>query len=101
MRESVQAWTGGRGDASVAALTQSAVNLAWRFLSLVCYAQFRSVVVSLQSPFQHTTDLENDHSKDFTMTFVEGRRTKLKDQANMHKVFRHCFAKSHQGQLFS
>lgn len=26
--------------------------------SLVCYAQFRSVVVSLQSPFQHTTDPE-------------------------------------------
>lgn len=70
------------------------------FLSLVCYAQFRSVVVSLQSPFQHTTDPEMTTLR-ISQWLVEGRRTKLKDQANMHKVFRHCFAKSHQGQLFS
>lgn len=71
------------------------------FLSPVCYAQFRSVDVSLQSPFQHTTDLEMTTLRISQWLFVEGRRTKLKDQANMHKVFRHCFAKSHRGQLFS
>lgn len=71
------------------------------FSSLVCYAQFRSVVVSLQSPFQHTTDPEMTTLRVSQWLFVEGRRTKLKDQANMHNVFRHCFAKSHQGQLFS
>lgn len=55
-------------------------------------------VVSLQSPFQHTAGLEAATLRVYDD--VEGRRTKLKDQANMHKVFRLCFAKRRQGQLF-
>lgn len=77
--------------------------------SPVCYAQFRSSRVFTAEPFPTHNRPGNDHSEGFHNEFffvvffflVEGRRTKLKDQANMHKVFRHCFAKSRQGQLFS
>ena len=78
---------GRGGDASVAALTQSAVTSAWRFSfsrscffvvvvvvvvffspRLVCYAQFRSSRVFTAEPFPTHNRPGNDHSKDFTMS---------------------------------
>lgn len=43
---------------------------------------------------------KNDHAKDFTMSCVEGRRTRLKDQANMHKVFGLVLLKAVEANFF-
>lgn len=70
---------GRGGDASVAALTQSAVTSAWRFSfsrscfffspSPVCYAQFRSSRVFTAEPFPTHNRPGNDHSEGFHNEF--------------------------------
>lgn len=79
---------------------QSAMFFKFFYLSVASFLFFQSgllCAVLNQSLFhcralsKHTTDPEITTLNDFLVFFhVEGRRTELKDQANMHKVFRFC-----------